>query len=202
MSREVDRQPSRRPWAAALLTDPPRQPDGVSCAVACTVLARALADEEYADRLLAASGGDRVGERVFAAEVQAIQGVRSGPRDAAGRLRLPWPRALGTPPWELAGLLRSATGVRYLARPTSLGRVRLADGVEAAVAAGHPVPWYVGNRWAPRHVVLVLGVTGPLWTVYEPSAGRVLSVSRAAFTLGPRRVAGWDWSWFVLLPTR
>lgn len=105
---------------------------------------------------------------------------------------LPWPGALGTPPWTAARDARYAD-VRYTHR--ILGRGGAGDPVLASAlrsaAAGVPVPLYtggdVGTGWStalPRHVVLLAGVSAPQdqgtdgapfggrWcSVYEPSSG-------------------------------
>ena len=69
-----------------------RQPDQRSCGAACLVVARMLLDPAYAD--LAA--------RAFRPEVLGMHGRVTGPVDARGALQVPWPRALGTPPWAVA----------------------------------------------------------------------------------------------------
>ena len=80
------------------------------------------------------------------------------------RLQLPWPRALGTPPW---GAQRRAGGrarphwdpLRVAAWCGSLGpaALRATTGSSCTSSAmGRPALLYVGNALAPRHVTLVL----------------------------------------------
>jgi hypothetical protein len=82
-------------------------------------------------------------------------------------------------------------------------RGRRWDDLVGALAAGHPVPLYVGNRLLPRHVVLALPLPEvPPGSVgaYEPSAGRVVTVTREAFLAGRLRLGGWRTPWFLVLP--
>ena len=51
---------------------------------------------------------------------------------------------------------------------------------------GRPALLYVGNAWAPRHVVLVMPPTGEQeLDVYEPSVGRVVDLPRARVRRAP-----------------
>jgi len=63
-----------------------------------------------------------------------------------------------------------------------------------------PLAVYVGNRWLPRHVVLVVEFDATHTRVYDPSVGAVLDVSWARWRSGPLRLAGWDQIWGVLTP--
>lgn len=89
-----------------------------------------------------------------------------------------WPRALGTTPWGMvAWLRRHVPGAgRYRVRLVDdavPGDVAAAvDEIEAALAAGRPVPLLVG-RVVPRHYCLALTGDGYGWRVYEPSSGEV-----------------------------
>ena len=69
------------------------------------VVERALRDEGYAHLLLA---GDL--EARFRAEALGMHRRTTGLVSLAGRLQLPWPRALGTPPWAVAGQLAPSRG--------------------------------------------------------------------------------------------
>lgn len=99
---------------------------------------------------------------------------------------LPWPRALGTPPWRVDNVARCA-GLK-------LRGLVIDDGVPGDLAAalahasaalrdGIPVPAYVGGDVSmgleaavPRHVVLLVGREGETLRVYEPGSGAVHSV--------------------------
>jgi hypothetical protein len=158
------------------------------------VMARTIADPSYADAIAEGSGSV---EQRWAAEVLATHRRTTGTRDARGAAQLPWPMQLGTPPWAVANELAARTGATWRARAvppwsrgTALARVREA-------ARTRPVPLYVGSRWLPRHVVLVLDAD---LSVYEPSGGRVERVDADDFTRGRLRLAGWTRPWFTVLP--
>ncbi|MFJ2297314.1 hypothetical protein [Oerskovia paurometabola] len=122
----------------------------------------------------------------------ALQRVLKARTTHAALGPLPWPGALGTPPWTAARDARYAD-VRFAHRIVGDGERDpvLASALRSA-AAGVPVPLYtggdVGTGWStavPRHVVLLAGVSGPQepqedaaspfggrWcAVYEPSSG-------------------------------
>ncbi len=161
-----------------------RQPDQRSCGAACLVVARMLLDPAYAD--LAAPA--------FRPEVLGMHGRVTGPVDARGALQVPWPRALGTPPWAVARQLSSTTAKRYSARLV-VGREAAYDRV---VDSHLPAGLYVGSRWLPRHVVLVVAATAERLTCYEPSRGAAVTVDRDAFVGGRLRATGWDRPWAVV----
>jgi hypothetical protein len=94
------------------------------------------------------------------------------------RLNRWWPRALGTTPWAVAGELG--------------GRVRRYRRTEVLAALPRPVPVYLGSRWLPRHVVLVLDVADGEPLVYDPARG----------VLAPLSTSRWKHRWFAVLPTR
>jgi len=120
---------------------------------------------------------------------------------AAGRLQLPWPRALGTPPWAVAHELTAVTGRRWVVR-AALPRAAALAALAGAVREGTPCPLYVGSRWLPRHVVLVVEVPvdGASLRCYEPHSGRVLTVTRTSFLDATFRLAGWTTPWWVVVP--
>jgi hypothetical protein len=192
------------PLAARLLEMQLTQPDDFSCGAASSVVARALCDEGYTRLLLegssTAAGFPPAATPVarFRSETLAMHRRITGPVDVAGRLQLPWPSRTGTPPWAVAHQLSTGT-VRYRSH-LALGGLPVSR-IRAAVAAGRPVPAYVGNRWAPRHVVLAVGTEddGGL-AVYDPARGRVVSLSVAETEQGSLPFGRWDRSWFVVLP--
>lgn len=163
---------------------PLRQPDARSCGAAVTVVHRMLTDPDYADHV----------HDDFADEVLATHRRLTGWRHPAGGLQVPWPRALGTPPWSIAQELtyrtRAAHSVRWIApwrRDVALEALR-----EALVAA--PVPLYVGNRWLPRHVVLVVG---PDLLTYNPASGGTVRLDPEAFLAAALPFSRWThpWAW-------
>lgn len=162
------------PRPLAFAGRPAVQHDPTSCGAACLVVLRALGDPDAARRL----DGD---PEAFAAAMSAQRADTA--RFALGPL--PWPRALGTPPWT-AAREASYPGVRFVSRPLlggsrAPGRLRRAlDAAHRATAAGLPVPLYSGHRLRdrlpgplaragsrlpdpvlPRHVVLALPADGP-----------------------------------------
>lgn len=157
-----------------------RQPDQRSCGPSCLVVARMLLEPAYA----AQAGTD------FGAEVLATHRRVTGTRPAAGALQLPWPRALGTPPWVVATELTRLTGTTYSWplvrwRPDSV-TPRVLEGL----ASGLPVAMYVGSRWLPRHVVLAVGATADgVPEVYDPARGQL-----------SRQPGSWPVPWFVVTP--
>ena len=168
-----------------------QQPDRRSCGAAVAVMAEALRNDGYARRLLAG------GEDEFDREVSAMHRRITGPVDATGAIQTPWLRAIGTPPWAL---------VRQVARTSSRGRVvtarrrpgRAWSAMTTSLAAGALVPVYVGSRWLPRHVVLVVEPLDDAVRAYEPSSGRVVRFTRDEWVEGRVLLAGWRQPWFVL----
>jgi hypothetical protein len=176
-----------------------RQPDRRSCGPSTLVAAQMLLDPSYADAVRA-GGEDRFGADVLSTHRRATAIV------AAGRLQLPWLRALGTPPWAVA---RELSGLSGPGRPASRYRWRFAllqptaafGRAAAAVEAGRPVALYVGNRWLPRHVVLAVAraTEDALW-VYDPARGARVQVTRAAVLSRSLTFGRWDRLWFEVSP--
>ena len=157
--------------------------------------------------------GDAPGPAARFGDLQESLQRRSNARAALGRL--PWPRALGTPPWGAARVARFPAAV-YRAvliddtRPTEVGAA-LARAARA-LDHGFPVPLFAGGDAAtglrsavPRHVVLLTNRTPDGFAVYEPSEGRIfpLGIDEVAATAGPSpALGGWSHVCWVLLPTR
>jgi hypothetical protein len=192
------------------------QPDRTTCGSTCLVVARALGDASYAVWLESGEVAERARDprtpgRRFADEVLATHVRTNRWVDASGRPRWAWPRGLGTTPWALAHELTAtggttAPGTSHRVRTVSPRRRGEAyDAVARAVANGHAIPLYVGNRLLPRHVVLVvdvdIDVDEPWLAAYDPSSGRRVRLPREAFVRGDLRVAGWSEPWFAVLPT-
>jgi hypothetical protein len=144
----------------------------------------------------------------FKEQSLAMHRLTGGLKDTGGGWQVPWPRALGTPPWALAREMtheagETGTGYRFL---PVLPRRRsdVFRRIVALAGAGHAVPLYVGNRWSPRHVVLVLPAAGlPPDTVriYDPASGRCYPIAAADFTSGRLDVAGWPVPWALVVPS-
>lgn len=187
------------------------QPDQRSCGASVLVVARMLLDPAYAE--LVSTGrhpgtgvglpGDAAGR--FRYEVFAMHARVTGPVDARGRVQVPWPRALGTPPWAVAHQLSATGGPLVAAAPYSSHLVRpdrdaLFDRLVEVAGWGRPVAVYVGSRWAPRHVVLAIGSAEGRLRCYEPAAGALVDVVRRSFVDGRLGLAGWDRPWCVVTP--
>lgn len=157
------------------------QPDRRSCGATCAVAARMLTDPAYSARLT----GD---QQAFAAEVLATHRRLCGWR-ADGLLQLPWPRGLGTQPLALVRELGRVVGRPY--RITSV-----ADATGALVA--DPFALYVGNRWAPRHIVLVVGGDAEAGLVHDPGSGRLVTVPLFGSHVP---LGGWTTWWFAVTPS-
>jgi hypothetical protein len=151
-------------------------------------MARRLANPRYAALV--------TDQERFAHEAATLHRRVTSLADTAGGWQVPWPRSLGTPPWAVARELRLLTGVRYAVRPVRLRRrawPHLAD-----ATAQRPAAAFVGDRWLPRHVVLVTGTVDDDALTYEPSSGLTTAVPRGRWEHGDLRLAGWDRPWLVV----
>jgi hypothetical protein len=165
-----------------------RQPDQRSCGAATLVAARMLLEPAYA----ATVSPDNFDDEVLATHRRVTR-----PIDARGALQLPWPRALGTPPWAVAHQLSADDAEHSYAARLVLRRARAFDRLAESPA---PSVLYVGSRWLPRHVVLVVEASATSLRIYEPSRGRLVSVSRDDFLGGRLDLAGWRKAWFTVIP--
>lgn len=177
-----------------------RQPDQRSCGAACVVVARMLDDGMLEDG--SAGRDDRRLAAAFALQVLEAHRRLTGLGGITGRTQLPWPRALGTPPWAVAGALGAIHGVDYR---SSLARWDRSDAFDRALtaAARHPVALYVGSPMVPRHVVLAVSAVAPgtdALRCYDPASGRLVTVTRQAFADATLRLGGWPMPWFVVAP--
>lgn len=166
------------------------QPDARSCGAATLVVARMLRDPSYAE----------TARRHFAHECLTMHRRVTSLSDVRGRLQVPWPRALGTPPWALAHQLAWTTGLGYRTRWIPPGRrvTALADAL-SAVARDLPVALYVGNDRLPRHVVLLVAAdddTHP--TAYDPASGGLVRFTPQQFADATLTLGGWSRPWFLV----
>ena len=166
------------------------QPDQRSCGPSSLVAAHILLDPAYAATQ---------NPHAFANEVLNLHRQLTG-TSAFGRAQLPWPRALGTPPWAVSTAMREFTGVRYDTTIVPFhSRSKLFTRLVAAVAV-RPAPFYVGN-WIPRHVVLAVAPTTDGVQVYNPAHGSLTEMKRSDFEAGRLTSFGrWTRPWFVVLP--
>jgi hypothetical protein len=125
------------------------------------------------------------------------------------RLNLPWPRALGTPPWgakkelEFGAARRGTAYDIEVLRPRTPGALgRSYDRLLGLVADGEPALIYAGDGLLPRHVCLILPDRGDgNLEVYEPSGGRVRELSRAEFVTHRLGLGGWNVPWLSVQPS-
>ena len=192
-----------------------RQSTSTTCGPTCAILLRVLLDPAYAlwlttgDHLEPERSGDGLPfEQRFRAQQHAVH--ESLTRRAIGPA--PWPRALGSPPWALAGFLNRFTGLTGghfgwvpVDGDNAVHLRRCLDAVLRGVSAGVPVPVYVG-RHVDRHVVLAIGARpGPgerpvAVVVYDPAAGAILEIPVADWEAGRVGIGGWDHLESVIVP--
>lgn len=163
-----------------------RQPDQTSCGAACVVVARMLASPG------AAPTADSFSREVLETHRQLIR-----PVDSVGRAQIPWPHALGTPPWAVANALREIERTRYVSKVARWSR-SAAYTIAVTAVAEHPVALYIGSTMSPRHVVLAVSAGSDGLSVYDPASGRLVTVAQRAFVDSQLRVAGWNVPWFVV----
>ena len=167
------------------------QPDQRSCGPSSLVAAHILLDPAYAATQ---------NPHAFAGTVLALHRQLTG-ASAFGRAQLPWPRALGTPPWAVARAMTSSP-----ASPTATTSCRCGTRTkdfDAAPRCGHrraPLPLYVGD-WIPRHVVLAVAPTDDGVARLQPRPRHGRRAERADFEAGKLTTFGrWTRPWFVVLP--
>ncbi len=166
------------------------QPDRRSCGAAALVMARRLVQVGYA--------GLVTDQTTFALEANTLHRRVTSLADTSGGWQVPWPRAIGTPPWAVARELRLLTGVPYAVRVVRRHRQVWAH--LQGVAGTRPAAVFVGDRLLPRHVVLLTAVDDAGATTYEPAAGLLVDVSRERWERGDLGLAGWDRPWLVVSP--
>jgi len=163
-----------------------RQPDGFSCGATAVLAAR----------LIWESGATPADP---AAEIARLHRALTAPQDPTGRAQLPWPRALGTPPWAVARALSGLTGQ---AVDTDVVRFSAEEGYDELLRRleQRPVAAYVGSVLLPRHVVLAFETTagGSSVRVFDPATGRRVSVSRGRWIHHELQPLGWSHLWFVV----
>lgn len=165
------------PLAAGL-----RQPDARSCGAASMVMARLLRD------------GRGSSAETFREEVLSCHRRLTSVYDAGG-WHVPWPRALGTPPWAVKRELEAITGRRHVVRLARWSREAAYD--QLLVSGG---ALYVGSRLLPRHVLLALADGASELRCYQPSRGTVVVLPRAEFVHHRLTRAGWPYPWLTVSP--
>ena len=210
-----------------VLEEAGRQHDGSSCGAAVLAMVAALGDPALENWLITGSvGAPRPPElrdatpgqlEVLAGlpierRVVVLQRVLKRRATSIAGAGMPWPGALGTPPWGLARTARFP-GVTYRQHPVDdddASHLRqVLDRIDAASSRGIPVPLYTGGDTTrglaaavPRHVVLVVGSAPGGLRIWEPGEGRTHTVSRAGLNRRePLRALGrWSRVVWVVLP--
>jgi hypothetical protein len=192
----------------------PIQQSAVSCGSACLTVARMLVNPAFARWITTGEGprGDAPAgateQERFAAYERVVMSRTNGLYLGGGRFNLPWPRALGTPPWGARGELEfgaSRRGTQYelrQLRALSSAALRTAHArLVDVVADGEPALLYVGSGLLPRHVTLVLPGDGDRrLDVYDPATGQVTLLDEGRFASRDLRIAGWDVPWISVQP--
>ena len=183
------------------------QPDTTTCGSCVLVVARVINDPTYARSLVEGEGRGTLQDR-FKQRALAMHRLTSRFKDSGGGWQLPWPKALGTQPWALAREMSNEAGERgktYSAVPMLPGqRSGTFRRVARLAGSGHAVPLFVGDRWSPRHVVLVLpddGATDREVRIYDPASGNRYPITETDFSAGHLDVAGWQVPWVVVPPS-
>jgi hypothetical protein len=193
----------------------PVQQSPVTCGSACLTVARMLVNPDFA-RWITTGEGPRADappgrdeQARFAAYERVVMRRTNGLLGAGRRLNVPWPHALGTPPWGASKELEfgaSRRGTQYhqhVLRPLDRGRLRAAHSrLVDVVAEGEPALLYIGNGVLPRHVTLVLPGDGDrILDVYDPATGQVTLLDENRFAARKLGIAGWDVPWVAVQPT-
>ncbi|GAA1800527.1 MAG: hypothetical protein LCH77_06035 [Actinobacteria bacterium] len=193
----------------------PKQQSQVTCGSACLTVARMLVDPLFARWVLTGEGprpgvsdGPTLALR-FAAYERIVHTRTNGLYAGGGRLNLPWPRFFGTPPWGAKKELEFGAARRGTAYDIEVLRHLDTDGLGEhfdrllrLVSDGEPGLLYVGDAKLPRHVLLILPDRGDgNLEIYDPYAGSVTELTRAAFVARRIAIAGWDVPWFCVQPT-
>lgn len=232
--------PAVAPAPVTLGGVPVRQADGTTCGSLVLLMLAATADPVLAGWLEDGTLPESLPAHRVPPEVPPAL-TRAGPGGAAARLAaaqqhlkrrtgaralgpLPWPAALGTPPWTAAREARFP-GVDYRSLPVddaAPGAAAVLTSVHGATLAGVPVPLYTGGDLGsglttavPRHIVLAVppppggahrghDTAGkPVLHLFEPARGAVHEI-RLADLLGRREghaaLGGWAHVVWVLLP--
>lgn len=165
-----------------------------------------LNDASYARSMVDDQAPGTIQDR-FKKQALAMHRLTSKFKDSGGGWQLPWPKAMGTQPWALAREMTNEAGEKgksYRAAPIlPAQRSRTFRRVARLAGGGHAVPLFVGDRWSPRHVVLVLpsdeAAKGEV-RIYDPASGGRYPISEADFSAGHLDVAGWKVPWVVVPP--
>lgn len=170
-----------------------------------------LVDPDFAEWITTGGAGPSLGATsdaqarftAYVGEVHRRATALTGPTGAA---QLPWPRALGTPPWGVCRELETVArpqGTRYRAVAVRWAspsrRTRLLDHLSRHIGEGRPGALFVGSRWLPRHVALIVpGDPQPM--IYDPGRGTVSGWDVGALSVGRADIGGWPQPWWLIAP--
>jgi hypothetical protein len=160
-----------------------RQRDGVTCGPTVAVVAGALLNPAYRNRVLESDAHAFEEQARVHAEVNRV-----------------WPRRLGTTPSGMARALNEHSTVRYRWRRFRGRRDKLSD-VLAAVDEGWPVAMLIGNA-IPRHWVLIADADGDVLQCYEPSSGELRPVDVDAVRISRLVGLGYPRPFAFVLPRK
>lgn len=196
-----------------------RQVDDRTCGAASLIVARMLLRPAYARTMMTGGSASTAPPHAQAdvrsrfAEQSRLVHARTnralGRIGARGfRVRLPWPRALGTPPWgvrdELWALADSKYRTLLIDSDSRNSRARAFAALTRSVGRGLPAALFTGNDLSPRHVVLIIGRSpGPdsALQVFDPGRGVVVWMNLGDFE-GRLGDVAWTRPWAVVVPVR
>lgn len=193
--------------------------DETTCGSDSLVIAKMINDPVYALKIVdgydASTGrqvpdpgldpNDPIHSR-FLAEANRMHDQTNAWRDHNGNPQMPWPEGLGTTPAAVANEMNGhggagAPGTTYqphVIDPDNLGGEY--DRIANSVSQGNPVPLFVGNGQAPRHIVLITSSNGDTMTAYDPAAGTTVTFTRSEWIHNQVSLGGWHEAWADVLP--
>lgn len=200
----------------------PVQQSPVTCGSAALTVARMMVRPEFARwivRGIDPRGGpdSRSQPERFAEYERVVMKRTNGIRAPRGQLSIPWPHAVGTPPWGAKRELQYGAARRGAAYAIRLVRLGSGDALRDAhrdlvrlVREGLPALLYIGDAWLPRHVTLVLPGTAMVGDrgqvgdtgldVYDPATGSVTELAQERFASRSLEIAGWNIPWITVQP--
>ena len=155
------------------------------------VMARRLVQQRYA--------GLVTDQATFGREASTLHRRLTSLSDTAGGWQVPWPRAIGTPPWAVARELRLLTGAPYAVRLVRLRRRMWPAPARRRSGRGRPRSTSA-TASCPVTSCSSRRSTTPARRRYEPASGRTLTVDRGRWERGDLALAGWDRPWLVVSP--
>ncbi|GAB96834.1 hypothetical protein BJY21_003940 [Kineosphaera limosa] len=192
----------------------PQQQSSVSCGAACLTVARMMIDPALTTWITQGRRGPgldvdgRSPNERFAEQERAVLSRTNALRPRGLGWQVPWPIALGTPPWGALAELEhgaAAPGTSYeIGMLRGLSGATLRRGVEHVmhrVQPGAPALLYVGNATLPRHVLLLyVNEQHPEPALYDPDDGGARAVPLVALERGTFSAGGWNTPWLVVYP--